>query len=374
MKKVLIVATVLSHIAQFHNPIIRMLKNNGYEVHVAGKNNLFLKNGLYLENIDKIYDLPFDRSPLSFKNIRVAKRLKTIINENNYQLIQCNTPVGGIVTRVAAIEARRSGTKIIYTAHGFHFYKGAPLINWIIYYPIEKVFSFFTDLIITINIEDYNFAKKHFKCKVEHIYGLGVSKKIYRIHSIEESKVFYHKYEIDPNDFNIICIGELNDNKNQIVIIKAIANIINECPNIKLFLAGNGPNENNLKEKVKEYKLEKNIRFLGYTRKLPEIIPICDCIVSCSKREGLGINIIEGMLSGKPAIVSNNRGHRELIEDNINGLIFRIGDYEECGICIKKLYFNDDLYDFLQSNTVKMMKNYEMEEVIKNIRRIYLNL
>ena len=122
MKKVLLVATVQSHISQFHRPLAELLHLYGYEVHVAAKNNLAEKNGLKLDFADKVFDVPFSRSPKSKDNILAYKILKSILDEGQYDVVHCNTPMGGVVTRLAARKARKKGTKIFYTAHGFHFY------------------------------------------------------------------------------------------------------------------------------------------------------------------------------------------------------------------------------------------------------------
>ena len=139
-----------------------MLKAKGWEIHVAARDNLAEKNGLQLEYPDKVFDIPFYRSPFDLRNFAAYKQLKKIISHGHYDVIHCNTPVGGLLTRLAAIKARKQGAKVFYTAHGFHFYKGAPLRNWLIYYPIEKILSLFTDKLITIVQEDYKVAKKHF--------------------------------------------------------------------------------------------------------------------------------------------------------------------------------------------------------------------
>ncbi|WP_296878377.1 glycosyltransferase family 4 protein [Thomasclavelia sp.] len=373
MKKILIVATVQSHVAQFHLPIIEILKKQGYEIHVAGRNNLAIKSGLELNQVDKIYDIPFKRTPFSMKNIEAYKKLKEVIDNNNYDIIQCNTPVGGIITRLAAINTRKKGTKVIYTAHGFHFYKGAPLKNWILYYPLEKAFSYFTDLLITINFEDYYFAKKKFKCQVEHIFGVGVSSKKFYVHDENdvEIKKYIDKLGISNNDFCIICIGELNENKSQITLIYAIHKIINECPNIKLLLAGNGPKEEELKKLVYKLNLNNNIIFLGYTRKLDKIIPICECLVSCSLREGLPLNIIEALLCGKPVIASKNRGHVELVKNNENGYLFESKNIEECSRLIKKIYFDKETRNRLAKNSSISVEDYKLENVLKDLQRFY---
>ena len=154
MKKVLYVATVLSHICQFHLPYLKMFQDRGYEVHVAARDNLAEKNGMKLQNTDKYFDVPFCRSPFSFKNMKAYKQFKSILREN-YDIIVCNTPVGGIVARLAGEKYRRKGTKIIYIAHGFHFYKGGPKKNWVLYYPVEKFFAKRCDVLVTINKEDF---------------------------------------------------------------------------------------------------------------------------------------------------------------------------------------------------------------------------
>ena len=152
MKKVLLTATVQSHICQFHKPLVRFLHKNGYEVHVAAKNNLAEKNGLQLDFVEKVFDVPFSRSPKSKDNIQAYKELKKILEQNDYDIVHCNTPMGGIVTRLAARKSRKKkNTKVYYTAHGFHFYKGSDKKSWTVFYPVEKFFSRYTDLIITIN-------------------------------------------------------------------------------------------------------------------------------------------------------------------------------------------------------------------------------
>ena len=164
--KVLLTATVQSHIVQFHKPLVEMLHAHGCEVHVAARDNLAEKNGLKLDFVEKVYNVPFARSPKSVDNLKAYEQLKKIIDDGHYDIVHCNTPMGGIVTRLAARDARKNGTKVIYTAHGFHFYQGAPKKNWLLFYPVEKFFSRLTDILITITHEDYKLAKEKFHCQV----------------------------------------------------------------------------------------------------------------------------------------------------------------------------------------------------------------
>lgn len=370
MKKVLLTATVQSHIAQFHLPLINMLKENGYIIHVAARNNLNEKNGLRIIGADEVFDIPFERSPLRTNNIKAYKKLKEVIRNNNYDVIHCNTPMGGIITRLAAKNTRKNGTKVIYTAHGFHFYKGASIKNWIIYYPIEKFMCRYTDILITITKEDYKLANNNFNVKVKRINGVGVNtEKYFKLPFVNVDK---KKNELGINSNKVIlCIGELNKNKNQINILKALVEIKREFPDVKLLLAGNGPLLNYLKEKVKEYGIEKEVEFLGYRTDLNDFINISDIIVSSSLREGLPLNVMEAMVCGKPAIVSDNRGHRELIEDSVNGYIIKTNNSVEFAEKIKLLLNDSELYEKLSRNCIDISKKYIAINIINDIEKCY---
>lgn len=211
--KVLLTATVQSHICQFHKPLVEVLHAHGCEVHVAAKDNLAEKNGLKLDFVDKVFNVPFARSPKSTDNIKAYKQLKKIITEGQYDVIHCNTPMGGIVTRLAARKARKNGTKVIYTAHGFHFYQGAPKKNWVIFYPIEKLFSRITDILITITHEDYKLASEKFHCQVAHMHGVGVNEARYFPVGREEQIKLREELGFSHNQKIILCVGELLPNK-----------------------------------------------------------------------------------------------------------------------------------------------------------------
>ena len=172
MKKVLFVATVDSHIELFHLPYLKMFKEYGYEVHVATNTDN------EIQYCDSKHKISVERNPLKFCNIKAIKQLTKIINEEHFDIIHCHTPMGSVVARIAARKARKTGTRVIYTAHGFHFYKGAPLKNWILFYPVEKCLAKYTDTLITINKEDYNCAKKRFgrRClDIRYVPGVGVN-------------------------------------------------------------------------------------------------------------------------------------------------------------------------------------------------------
>lgn len=319
--KVLLTATVQSHICQFHKPLVEVLHAHGCEVHVAARDNLMEKNGLKLDFVEKVYNVPFARSPKSKDNFTAYKQLKKIINEGSYDIIHCNTPMGGIVTRLAAMSTRKKGTKVIYTAHGFHFYKGAPKKNWIVFYPIEKIFSRLTDILITITHEDYALASKKFCCKVVHIHGVGVNEDRYYPVSLEEQLKLKVELGFRKEQKILLCVGELLPNKNQKMAIRAMKSIVQKFPEVVLLLAGNGPEKENLEKEIIQCDMQENIKMLGYCTYLEKYQRITDVLLACSHREGLPLNLVEAMLTENPVVASFNRGHRELIQNGKNGYL-----------------------------------------------------
>lgn len=371
MGKILITATVQSHIAQFHKPLINMLKETGYEVHIAAKDNLTEKNGLKLNEVDKTFDVQFNRSPFSKENFIAYRELKKIINNGEYDFIHCNTPVGGVVTRLAAKKSRKKGSRVFYTVHGFHFYRGASILNWVIYYPIEKFFARYTDKLITITEEDYNLAKKKMKTNVVHMHGVGANSERFFPYSEKEIFKLKEKHGILQDELLILCIGELNKNKNQSTIIKSLVLAKKKIPKIKLLLAGNGPMEKELKELVTELDLEENVIFLGYVTNLEEYINLSDVVVSLSYREGLPLNIMEAMLCGKPVIVSKNRGHNELVKNGQNGFVLEPNDWIKLSSLLIRLSSESELKFRLGSVGVEFIKKFTTNNIIKELNNIY---
>lgn len=369
--KVLLIATVQSHICQFHKPLVELLHENGCVVHVAARNNLAEKNGLKLDFAEKVYDLPFSRSPKSPDNIKAYKQLKKIITENGYDVIHCNTPMGGIVTRLAAKKARKGGTKVFYTAHGFHFYKGAPLLNWMLYYPIEKIFANMTDKLITINEEDYRLAAAKISKRAFKINGVGVDEERFFPADEDEIVNLREKLKIPVDKKVILCIGELLRNKNHAMIINAMPKILKDKPDTVLLVAGNGPLREELEKLISDLGLENNIRLLGYVTNIEEYHRACDLLAACSIREGLPLNVIEAMMSAKPVVAADNRGHRELVKDDFNGYIVPQNDADQMSRRIISIFADDNKYSSMAQNARESSLKYGSKIVKEELRKIY---
>ena len=368
--KVLLTATVQSHICQFHKPLVEMLHAHGCEVHAAAKDNLAEKNGLKLDFVEQVFDVPFARSPKSPDNILAYKQLKRIIDEGNYDVVHCNTPMGGIVTRLAAREARKQGTKVFYMAHGFHFYKGAPKKNWIVFYPIEKFFAnHYTDKLITITAEDYKLAREKFRCEVVRIHGVGVDEKRYYPVDKEEQLRLREELGFTPAQKILLCVGELLPNKNQKMAIHAMREVVKTYPDAQLLLAGNGPEKENLEAEINACGLERNVKLLGYCTYLEKYQRITDVLLACSHREGLPLNLVEAMLTGNPVVASVNRGHRELIRDGENGYLAR--DEAQMAQSVIALLSDSQLQSRVGNQSRMFAEAYGFIHVTKELNGIY---
>ena len=237
-----------------------MLKEIGYETHVAARNDFDNPEDCVIPNCDYFHDIPFERNPLKINNLKAYKQLEKLMIEENFDIIHCHTPVGGAMPRlVIKNNSDRINSKIIYTAHGFHFYKGAPLKNWLLFYPVEKKLSKYTDLLITINSEDYNLAKRKFSMKrLELVGGVGIDLAKYQ-HTKLFSENKRSELELDEDDLMVLSVGELNKNKNHEIVIKALAEINN--PHLHYFIAGTGNLLTDLERLVVKLGLEANVHF-----------------------------------------------------------------------------------------------------------------
>lgn len=368
MKKVLFVAHVDSHIRHFHIPYLKYFKDKGYEVHVATSND----DNESFEYCDKKHVISMERSPLKINNIKAIKQMKDLLENEKFDLVHCHTPMGGVVTRLAAKKSRKQGMKVFYTAHGFHFYKGAPKINWIVYYTIEKYLSKFTDVLITINQEDYDIAKNKFKAgSVELVHGMGVDDSRFNQQplGLEEEIELKSELGINENDFVLMYVAELNENKNQMMLIDAMADIIKVNSNIKLYLVGKGDMEEVYRQKIEALNIQDNVILLGYRRDVDKLLKVTDLYVATSIREGLGLNLIEALLTGVPAIAYRNRGHIEIVKDDINGFLFDTKN--ELITRIIQLSTDKELLIKLSNNVNESVKDFVLENALNEGIKIY---
>ncbi len=373
MKKVLFVASVAGHIKNFHTPYLKLFKDKGYTTYVAA--NWTLKENEKIDFCDNFIQLPIERKPFSLKNIKAIFKLKKLLKVEKFDIIHCHTPMGSVVARLAAKEARKNGTRVIYTAHGYHFYKSAPLINWLLYYPVEKWLAKYTDTQITITQEDFDLAKKKFKIKdLNLVHGVGLDEEKFNILISDEEKENL-KQELKIDDKSVVCtyVAELNKNKNQQLLIKAIKRLKDDNNNVTLLLVGKGRYEPKLLKLIKKMNLEENVKLLGYRSDIVKILSITDIYLASSLREGLPVNVMEAMYMGLPIIAVDNRGHRELVQHNENGFIVEQNSAMENNMSnYLNLLVNDKhLREKFGNDSKGKVREYTLNNVINSMNKIY---
>lgn len=368
--KILFVTTISNTVNAFLIPHIRMLINQGHQVDVAFN----VQHEINQELLDKgcrVYNINFQRSPLNTGNYSAYKDLKKIIKNEKYDLIHTHTPVASVISRLACKNIK--DIKVLYTAHGFHFHKDAPLQNWLIYYPIEKWLSRYTDCLITINEEDYKTAiNKKFKAKeIKMVHGVGVDLNKFEPQTMEKRNLSRKDYGYSEDDFILFYAAELNANKHQDLLINVLNNLKDKMPNIKLLLAGTGSLESQYKEQVNKLDLNKNVEFLGFRSDIKNLLMLSDVAVASSRREGLPVNVMEAMATGLPLVVTDVRGHRDLVKNDVNGYLVATDDVQGFVNAVEKIYKDKNLAKEFGKKGLDLVQKYSLENVMEEMKEIY---
>ena len=373
MKKILYVTTIATTVNAFLVPHIKHLIEKGYKVDVATNIDVHINQELLDLGVN-VFQIPFQRNPLSKINKKAYNEIKKLQQEEKYDIVHAHTPVASFVTRYALRKEEK--LKIIYTCHGFHFYKGSSPINWLLFYPLEKLAARWTDSLITINSEDFEIANR-FKLRnngeVSKIHGVGIEKEKYIIKDFDKSE-YRKKLGLSDDEFVILVLAELNKNKNHIQLIKAMNLLKDKYPNIKAVFAGKGLLEKQIKEDIDKYNLSNNVRLLGWRDDVKELLNCCDIVGLFSKREGLGKCLLEGMICGKSVIATNTRGPRELIVNNENGFLIEINDYEKTANAIKKIYLDNNLRNKFEVQCMNKASEYLLDNVLCQLDEIYQSI
>ncbi|EJT6165239.1 glycosyltransferase family 4 protein [Clostridium perfringens] len=369
MKKILYVTTVSRTINAFLIPHIEMLIENKYQVNCACYIDKEIDQRLVKKGI-KIYNIPFSRNPLSLDNLKAFNELIKIQEENQYDIVHVHTPIASIYGRLLKLKFKN--LKTIYTAHGYHFLKGGPKLGWIIYYPIEKMMAKLTDVTITINKEDYEITKTKLKPKKCYLVnGVGLDLNQYKPLSKEKQGFKRKELGLEKDDFVVIMIAELNENKNQIQLIKAMELLKDKYPNIKAISVGEGHKFEELQQEINNRGLKNNFKLLGFRTDVNELINVSDIGILLSYREGLPRNIMELMANGKKVIATDVRGNRDLVCNENIGSLVEVGDFEETTKSIEKFYLTSVNN---KNKILKEVKRYSISSILTELIFVYDNL
>lgn len=320
----------------------------------------------------QVYHIDTSRLPISLGNIRAINQIKELVKNNQYDIVHCHTPLAALATRIACRKFRKLGMKVFYTAHGFHFYSGAPLKNWLMYFPVEWMCSWWTDVLITINKEDYKRSLNCFHAKKSiYVPGVGINTEKFKRTNFKNDNFRIRKREelgVPIDCFLITSVGELSLNKNHAIIIKAIAELNDNS--VHYIIVGKGPYELSLKKLIEKLDLKGQIHLLGYREDVAELYACSDVCAFPSIREGQGLAAIEGMAAGLPLICSNNRGLKGIVTEK-NALVCHYNNKIEFCTAIAKLKNNQDLCKTLGDNNYKLSKFFDLSIINKQMGELY---
>lgn len=382
MKQVLMLASVASMIDQFNMPNIALLQKLGYHVDVAcnfEQGNTCsdarvaeLKSKLREMNV-RCYQIDFARNIKCIgQNIKAYQQVKKLMEQNHYVFCHCHSPIGGVVARIAG---HRTKTKVIYTAHGFHFYKGAPIANWLMFYPVEKILSYWTDTLITINQEDYERAKKKFHAgKTYYLPGIGIDLERFHVGAAQTIQQKRQELGLQPQDVFLLSVGELSDRKNHVVVIEAMKQLIQRHPQLRYFICGQGEKKQELQQLIRKYHLEDHVKLLGFRTDVAELCQAADVFVFPSKQEGLPVALMEAMACGVPVVCSRIRGNTDIVKDGVNGYLVSSDRSEKYILAIAKAMQMNTIVDKKKMYAINQvqLQPYSVSKINVEMQNIYV--
>lgn len=374
--------TTIGITMNFFKDLVKTLIDEGNTVDIACNEELADVPECYYEWKCKVHHVDCSRSPLDKGTVKAMKQIRGIVAAGEYDIVHCHTPVAAMCTRFACRKLRKRGVKVIYTAHGFHFFKGAPRINWMLYFPMEWLCAWWTDLLITINQEDYERAKRCFHAKeIKYVPGVGINtgKFVCNEREGEEKRL---ELRVAENEIMLLSVGELNNNKNHETVIRALKRMGDL--RLKYFICGVGGLQQYLSDLISELDLQEQVFLLGYRKDICELYQATDLCVFPSKREGLPVALMEAIACGVPVVCSQIRGNVDLIKEK--ECTFKATSADELLECLSSKLYNGDnsagasrgaLADKMKASVemnLANLKQYELDNVVNIMKNVYEEL
>ncbi|MEW6182037.1 MAG: glycosyltransferase family 4 protein [Bacillota bacterium] len=365
--KVLFIATVARHLLAFHTPYFRLLQEWGYEVEAAcspgGETEAFTPLGV------RLHDIPFGRRPFSRRNVRALLQLVRLIRTRSYVLIHVHTPVASFITRLAARIC--SFRPVLYTAHGFHFFSGAPARNWLVYYPLEWLAARWTDGLVVLNEEDFARARRlPLRGESFLVPGVGVPLDSFPISQAKRPEIL-KDLGLKADMPVAVMAAEFSRVKNHTQAVRAWRQVVAAMPDAVLLLAGDGERREAVERLTGSLGLLSNIQFLGFRPDIERIMAVADAVLLTSKREGLPRVILEAMAAGKPVVATDVRGCRDLIADGGTGYLVGVGDAAGTARALLKLLSDKKLALRLGTKGRQQVQAYGLERVRPKMAGVY---
>jgi glycosyltransferase involved in cell wall biosynthesis len=368
--RVLFVATVASHIRAFHLPFIKMLQEQGHRVEVACALDVPLESPLPGVEMP-VWEIPFARSPYHPGNIAAYFRIRRLLLQRHYDLVHVNTPAAAFLTRLAA---RNMQIPVLYMAHGFHFYEGAPPLYGLLYYSMERMASRWTAGLIVLNREDLLAARGFGLIEGENLFlvhGVGVDPDEYSLKKAGRLADIRIGLGLPEDAPVVTCVAELIPRKNHLQLFEAWVDVHGKFPQAVLLVVGTGELEQRLRRAAEGRQFGGSIRMLGYRDDVPDLLALSDIVVLTSRHEGLPRVVMEAMAAARPVVATDVRGSRDIVRDGESGLLVPLGRLDRLADALLVLLSDRTLASEMGAAGRELIQEYSLERVLREMDAIY---
>ncbi|RUT03103.1 glycosyl transferase family 1 [Dulcicalothrix desertica PCC 7102] len=376
MTKLLMVTTVPITLNGFLLPFARYFRNQGWQVDAMSLQTSAMSE--CVENFDNVWDVDFSRNPLDPQNLIVAPRqIQQVLEKQEYDIVHVHTAVAAFVTRLAFSRLKKQPKpKLIYTVHGFHFFRGNKFTKNAIFLTFEKIAAPWTDYMVVINGEDEEAAKRHRLISPERLYympGIGVDLNYYNPDQVSQADIQAVRKEIglESEDVMILASAEFNPGKRHRDMLRAFAKL--GRPNVHLAFAGTGPLFEEMQGLAADLGIKKQVHFLGHRRDMPTLMRASIATLMASEREGLPRSVMESLCLETPVIGADTRGIRDLLADGC-GLIVPVGDIEGFAAAMTWVVNNPEAARQTAKRGKERMNNYDVRHIIKLHENLYADV
>jgi len=369
--RILFVTTVAGTLRAFLIPHMQMLQERGWHVEAAARFGNSSKGEQLIKAGFTAHRIPFHRHVLAGGNLLAIWRLWRLIQTGRYDIVHVHTPVAAMVGRLAA-RLTRPRPAVLYTAHGFHFHRGAPWYHWLFLYPAEWLAGRWTDGLIVMNEEDVHNGRRLGFVQEENLFfvhGVGVDIDWYGGAAIDGRKV-RSELGLSPDDVLITCIAEFTRGKNHKLLLDTWQRVTGSQANAHLLLVGGGPYLREVKRRLDSWESPR-VHLAGHRADIPSVLRATDVLVLSSRREGLPRCIMEAMAAGRPVVATSARGSRDLIEHGVNGLLVEREDVAGLAEALVTLIQDPGLRFDMGKRGREKIKEYALDRVLDEMWLIY---
>ena len=373
MKRALLLAPMGSVHRRFNQANIAALQSLGLQVELCANfengNGPEIHNQSFVEECEirgiKTHSIPFARHSLT-GSLKCLSQLKELLSREQYDLVHTHTETGGLLLKLAHSEKGKS--KFIFTPHGMSFWKGSSLKSQLLYKPLERWICSGMDMNLGMNREELECLESWNRNNATYVHGIGLDLSRFKSR-YDSSKAVRKEFLLSTNEKLILSVGELDNNKNHITVIRALAQLGRK--DWKYVICGVGPNEDILMQEAERMGLKEHVVLAGYRSDIPDVLNAADIFVFPSFHEGMPVSVLEAMACSLPVVCSAIRGNVDVVRDGDNGYLFKPSDVDTLSRKIALLMDNETLRLQMGAKNKKIVREFSLDAVTEELKAIY---